>query len=276
MSQLLSTRQRWGFYAMISIAVLSFVVLYLPLLSMIVQSFYRSSAWAVEGVPHVSWSWEWYHLLWQDGALGEAIVISLQVAALASLGATVLGVLSAIALNHRTTKGFAILNGLVNLPLVIPELTLGLSLLMWFTLLSLSLGMFSLVLAHITFCLSYVTIIVRTALKNIDSSWLEAARDLGANERQIFWRIQVPLLRPAILAGFLMAFMISFDDFIISFYTAGPGGDTLPLKLYAMMRFRFSPKAYALASIVLTISAVMILMIERLRRRSSRNERIIV
>lgn len=259
---------------MVITTILSFVVLYLPLLSMMVQSFYRSPEWIGSGESHATWSWEWYRLLWQDAALGEAIVVSLQVATIASLGATVLGVISGIALNRRSTHIFTLLNGLVNLPLVIPELTMGLSLLMWFTFLSLSLGRISLILAHITFCLSYVTVIVRGALKNIDPSWLEAARDLGANERQVFWQIQVPLLKPAILAGFLMAFMISFDDFIISFYTAGPGADTLPLKLYAMMRFRFSPKAYALASVVLTFSTVVILTLERLRHRSSRIERL--
>ena len=117
-------------------------------------------------------------------------------------------------------------------------------------------------MAHTTFCLSYVAITVRAALAEIDPDLEKAARDLGATPVQAFWRVKWPLLGPAVLSGFLMAFMISFDDFVISFYTTKPGFDTLPLKLYAMMRINFSPEAYALASLVTLTSALVIVFIQ--------------
>lgn len=134
------------------------------------------------------------------------------------------------------------MNALTLFPLAMPELVMGLSLLIWFVFLKLTLGMASLILAHITFCISYVIVTVRSRARTLDYSLIDAGKDLGANSMQIFMRIIFPLIRPGVIAGWLMAFMLSFDDFLVSFYTSGIGSDTLPLKLYSMIKFGLNPE----------------------------------
>ncbi len=131
---------------------------------------------------------------------------------------------------------------LIHLPLIMPEIVLGLSLLIWFVLLGITLGTFSIILAHITFSVSYVIITVKARLDGFDYSLEEAAMDLGATRRQTFWKVTFPLIWPGVLSGALMAFTLSFDDFLITFFTAGAGSDTLPLKIYAMIKFGVSPE----------------------------------
>ncbi len=151
-----------------------------------------------------------------------------------------------------------------------PELVLGLGLLIWMVFLHLTLGMLSLTLAHITFCLSYVIVTVRSRLQTFDASLIDAARDLGANSFQLAIWIIWPLLRPAVLAGWIMAFMLSFDDFIISFYTSGVGMDTLPIKLYSMIKYTLNPDLYALSSLLILAGfgfMVAILLLNRQRAK---------
>jgi spermidine/putrescine transport system permease protein len=136
---------------------------------------------------------------------------------------------------------------------------LGLSLLIWFVLLRITLGSFSIILAHITFSVSYVIITVKARLDGFDYSLEEAAQDLGASPWQTFWRVTFPLIWPGVLSGALMAFTLSFDDFLITFFTAGVGSDTLPLKIYAMIKFGVSPEINALSTLMLGATLVMIL-----------------
>ena len=150
-----------------------------------------------------------------------------------------------------------------------PEIVLGLALLVWFVLLRVTLGVFSIILAHITFSMSYVIITVKARLHGFDESLEEAAWDLGATGWQTFWRVTLPLIWPGILSGALMAFTLSFDDFLITFFTAGVGSDTLPLKIYSMVKFGISPEINALSTIMLGVTLMMVVLFFRPRSKST-------
>jgi spermidine/putrescine transport system permease protein len=149
-----------------------------------------------------------------------------------------------------------------------PEIVLGLSLLIWFVLLKLTLGVLSIVLAHITFSVSYVMITVKARLHGFDEMLEEAARDLGATPWKTFWKVTFPLIWPGILSGALMAFTLSFDDFLITFFTAGVGSDTLPLKIYSMIKFGVSPEINALSTIMLGVTLLMVLLLFNPRNKN--------
>jgi len=150
---------------------------------------------------------------------------------------------------------------------VMPELVLGLSMLMWFVMLQVTLGAVSIILAHTTFCISYVVVTVRSRLQDFDEAMEEAAFDLGASAWQTFWRVTFPLIRPGVLAGALMAFTLSFDDFIIAFFTTGVASETLPLKLYSMIKLGVSREVYALSAVVLVVTYIGIHAITRQHSR---------
>ena len=242
------------------ITAVTFVLLFLPLMCMIVES-----VWVpVEGVSGPQeWSFKFYLKIMNDMIIYEALLYSLLISILSTLGSTVIGTMAALAIERVDFPGKKFFNSLTMLPLVMPELVMGLSLLLWFVFLKLTLGTLSIVLAHMTFCLSYVMIIVRTRLKNFDESLEEAARDLGANSIQVLLKVTLPLLAPGILAAALMAFTLSFDDFLITFYTAGVGQTTLPVKIYSMIKIGIGPEIHALATLLFLVTSFVIILVFR-------------
>jgi spermidine/putrescine transport system permease protein len=146
---------------------------------------------------------------------------------------------------------------------VLPEIVQGLSLLVWFVALRVTLGATSIVLAHITFSVSYVLLTVKSRLQTFDETLEEAARDLGASTWQTFRFVTFPLVAPAVLSGGLMAFTLSFDDFLITFFTAGPGSETLPVRIYSMIKFGVSPEIHALSTVLLVATAALVLWVFR-------------
>jgi spermidine/putrescine transport system permease protein len=155
------------------------------------------------------------------------------------------------------------------MPLVFPEIVFGIMILVWFLILRLTLGHISILLAHVTFSVSYALLAVRARLNNFDEALLEAARDLGATTTQAFWRVTVPLLLPGIISAFFMSFAMSFDDFLITFFVSGVGTDTLPVKLYSMIKFGIKPAAYALSAAVLVLTVVIMIFAVRLSQWTS-------
>jgi spermidine/putrescine transport system permease protein len=151
-----------------------------------------------------------------------------------------------------------------------PEIVMGISLLIWFVMLRLTLGTVSIVLAHITFSTSYVVITVKARLDGFDEALIEAAHDLGANSWQTFWRITLPIIWPGILSGALMAFTLSFDDFLITFFTAGVGSDTLPLKIYSMIKFGVTPEINALSTVMLGVTLVLVSFLFKMTGKASK------
>ena len=246
--------------------------LYLPLVTMVIGSFFEtgSGAGETEGSGLFSslfsgLTLHWYHEVFQDPVLWESLARSCLVATASAMVATVLGLAGALVLDKWAFKGRWTLRGLSLVSLMMPELVLSLSLLSWYTLVGLPLSLNTVIIAHVTLVLPFVILVIGARLKGLDNSYEDAARDLGARESQVLLKVTLPLLAPAILTAFMLAFLISFDDFLVTFYTNGAGSDTLPVRLYSLMKTGLTPKVQALSSIMLLFSVALIYILVRLR-----------
>jgi spermidine/putrescine transport system permease protein len=238
-----------------------YLFLYLPIAVLVALSFNRA------GLP-TAWtgfSTEWYAKLAGNAAVQRATLNSLIVAAGATLLATLLGTALALGLESRRRPS-AFLDGLMLAPMIIPDIVLAIALLSFFTLLQFTLGLHSIVLAHTVFDLAFVTAVVRTRLKHADRALVEASTDLGATQLQTLRHVTLPLLAPGILAAALLAFTLSIDEFIIAWFTAGAGraSTTLPMQIYAMIRFGVTPEVNALATLLMLASFTLVLLAQRL------------
>ena len=236
--------------------------LYLPIAVLMVLSFNHS------GLP-TAWggfSFEWYGKLLDNPKIIGAAWNSLVVATWATAISTVLG--SLLALGVERSRPSASREALLFAPMIIPDIVLAIALLSFFTLIKFTLGLHSIVMAHVVFNLAFVCAVVRARLKSYDWSLNEASRDLGATAVATFFRITLPLIGPAVLAGALLAFTLSIDEFIIAYFTAGAGqsSTTLPMQIYAMIRFGVTPEINAMATLVMGVSFVMILAAQRLNK----------
>jgi spermidine/putrescine transport system permease protein len=245
------------------ILILLFAFLYVPIAVLVGLSFNRS------GLP-TSWSGfslQWYAKLMSNGDILKAGRNTLVVAAFATLISTVLGTMLAMGMEARARRSTG-LEALAFAPMVIPDIVLAVALLTFFSRLDITMGLSTIVISHVIFDLAFVTSVVRARLKHFDHSVVEASRDLGASSFTTFRRITLPLLAPAILAGALLAFTLSVDEFIIAFFTAGAGRSsiTLPMQIYSMIRFGVTPEINALATIVMGVSATALLVSRRLNK----------
>jgi spermidine/putrescine transport system permease protein len=249
-------------------AITTFIVLaffYLPLGVMVVNSFNESrfgGAW--EG-----FTFKWYERLWETDAVWEALLGSLKLAMWSALLATLLGTVAGFALHRYRSRLQAVHMGLIQVPLVAPDLLMGMSLLLFFVGIGWDLGFTTVLVAHVTFCVSYVTLAVMGRLQDFDFQVVDAARDLGAGRWQIIRRIMIPLLWPGILAGGLLAFTLSIDDFVVTFFTSGPGTATLPKQIYSMAKTgRNMPVINALSTLMLLFTLVAVLFSRHFTRRA--------
>lgn len=235
------------------------VLLYLPIVVMIFNSFLMKieDSWVL--------TFDWYRAIYLDEAMLASVRRSLYVGLTSSSIATILGAMAAIALARTRFRFSKVLTGMSYLSLVVPELVFALSLLSWFFILKIPLSLMTVIFAHITFSLSFVLMTIGGRFQGLDASVEDAARDLGASEYLILRRVIIPLLFPALVSGFLLAFLLSFDDFLITFYTNGVGSDTLPIRLYAAMKIGLSPKLSALASLMFLFSLLLIFLMMKVR-----------
>jgi len=187
----------------------------------------------------------------------------------ASLVSTVLGTMAGYAMYRFRTR---LLPVLILAPIAIPEILMGVSLLIFFVMLNLTLGMFSIILSHIAFCIGFVAIVVRSRLAGMDESLTEAARDLGASPWQAFRLVTLPLIMPGVVAGALMAFTLSIDDFVITFFTAGVGSSTLPLQIYTMVKIAVTPEVNAISTLLMLLTLALIVIASKLSPGSLRSE----
>ena len=241
-----------------TIAVLVFF--YLPMLVLIVNSFNASRF----GGTWAGFSLKWYQRLWHERDIWHALQNTLLIAFSATAASTLLGTMSAFALHRYRTRLQRIHYGLIYMPLVVPEILMGMSLLLLFVALNVRLGLLTVFLAHVTFCISYVAMVVLARLQDFDFSIVEAAMDLGANWWTTLWRVLAPLLAPGIAAGALLAFTLSVDDFVITFFVAGPGATTLPIRVYSMIKFGSTPLINALSAIMLAVTFVIVWLSQRI------------
>ena len=246
------------------LAVTAFVYafLHLPMFVLVAFSF-NDSKFSTEWT---GFTLHWYARLLERDDILPALKNSLIVGGLSTVFATILGTLLAMGLARHRLRGRAILEGLVYVPVVTPEIVCGISLLLLFVAMGVQLGFTTIVLAHTAFNISFVTVVVRARLEGMDRSLEEAALILGADEWTTFWRITVPQLWPGILSGALLAFTMSFDDFVITSLVSGPGSATLPIVVYGMVRKNIEPSINAISTIVLVLTTVLIYTSDRLTR----------
>ena len=243
---------------------LGLAFLYAPILVLAVYSFNASQLVTVWGGV----STRWYAALLADGPLLAAAWVSLRVALMSGAIATVLGTLAALALaRHGRFRSRPLLTGLVFAPMVMPEVIIGLSLLLLFVGTGLDRGIGTLVIAHATFCTGFVTVVVGARLRGLDRSLEEAAADLGAGPLRVFATVTLPLLAPAVLAGFLLAVTLSLDDLVIASFVSGPGATTLPMRLYSQVRLGVNPEINAASTLLVLAVTLAVLATSRLSAR---------
>lgn len=239
-------------FNIISVA-LGLAFLYLPITILVIYSFNASRLVTIWG----GWSLAWYRQLLHDDAMLQSAWISLRVAALSASAATVLGTLAAVALTRMGRfRGRLLLSGMVYAPLVMPEVITGLSLLLLFVVVNVDRGFWTIVIAHTTLTMCFVTVIVQSRLVGFDRSLEEAAMDLGCPPLKTFLTITLPLIAPAIAAGWMLAFVLSLDDLVIASFTTGPGATTLPIRIYSEVRLGVKPEINAVCTIMIAIVAL--------------------
>ena len=241
---------------------MTYAFLYLPIAVLVALSFNKA------GLPTVwsGFSLEWYGKLAANPKILATAWNSIIVATISTVIATVIGTL--LALGVERAKPSAARDALLFAPMVVPDIVLAIALLSFFTLIKFTLGLGSIILAHVVFNIAFVCAVVRARLKSFDWSLIDASRDLGAGPIATFRSITLPLIAPAVIAAALLAFTLSIDEFIIAYFTAGAGqsSTTLPMQIYAMIRFGVTPEINAMAAIVMLVSFVLVLTAQRLNR----------
>ncbi|MCL5964304.1 MAG: ABC transporter permease [Deinococcus sp.] len=253
-----------------TIALASLAFLYLPMLAVAVFSVNKTRY----GLTWGGFTWSWYQKMFQNEDILRAFQNTIVLAVISTLVATLLGTIFALAMERypwgKRARGF--LENLLYLPVVTPDIILAAALVIAFSLLRMvsslfELGLFSMIIGHVTFQIAFVTLVVQSRLKGLGRDLDEAARDLYASSWYLLRKVQIPLLMPGIVAGAMLAFTLSLDDFVISFFTAGPNSQTLPLVIYGSVRRGVTPEIHALSTIVFLATILLVLGSERLTRR---------
>lgn len=239
--------------------ILILIFLYAPIATLIVLSFNASKSRAKWG----GFTLRWYQSLLQDRDILNALWTTLSIALLSALFATVIGTISCIAIQNMKRRNRAIIMGITNIPMLNAEIVTGISLMLLFIVLKMNLGFMTILLAHITFNIPYVILSVMPRMKQLNPNTYEAALDLGATHLYAFFKVIFPDILPGILSGFLMAFTMSLDDFIITYFTKGPGIDTLSTKIYTEVKKGIKPEMYALSSIIFIAVLTLLLLVNK-------------
>ena len=250
----------------LTVLTLGFAFLYLPILILIIYSFNESklvNVWA-------GFSTKWYGEMAANDALIDAAVVTLVVGLSSSTAATILGTMAAVLLaRFGRFRGRTLFAGMVMAPLVMPEVIIGLALLLMFLSLGLSRGTFTVVIAHASFSMAYVAVIVQSRLMTMDRAIEEAALDLGCPPLKTFLSVTLPIIAPAVIAGWLCAFTLSLDDLVIASFTTGPGATTLPMKIYSQVRLGVTPEINAVSTIMIGVVTAGVIAARLINRRAA-------
>jgi len=260
--------RRMSFTNLVALA-LGIAFLYAPIAILVIYSFNASRLVTVWG----GWSMRWYAALIEDRAMIDSALASLGIAIVSAALATVLGTMAAMALTRFRFRGRLPFAAMIYAPLVMPEVITGLSLLLLFVAIDLDRGFLTVVIAHTTLTMCFATIVVQSRLANVDRSLEEAAMDLGCPPSRTFFAITLPLIMPAVIAGFLLAFSLSLDDLVIASFTTGPGATTLPIRIYSEVRLGVKPEINAVCTIFIAVVAGAVAaasLIEKSRNRERR------
>ncbi len=258
-------RIRPGRLALVTITLLTFAFLYAPIIILVVFSFNDARTGAV----WQGFTLDWYARLFRNERLLDAALRSLIVAVVSTAGSVVIGTLTALAMERYRFRSKTFWDGLLYMPVIVPEIVAGVSLLLFFATAGVERGFLTLAVSHIAFSMPFVYLTVRARLADFDLSIEEAAKDLGADEWVTFRRITLPLLMPGIVSGALLAFTLSVDDFIISFFVTGKGWDTLPIYIWSALKRGVTPEVNAVSAMLLVFSATLVVASLILQRRHS-------
>lgn len=256
---------RWSWFNITSVVV-GFTFLYLPIVLLIIYSFNESrlvTVWA-------GFSTRWYVEMLSNQGLMDAAWVTIRVAFLSATIATVLGTMAAVSLIRFTRfRGRMLFTGMVYAPLVMPEVITGLSLLLLFVSVDFGRGFWTVTLAHITFSMCFVAVVVQSRLVTFDDSLEEAARDLGCTPFEAFIKVTLPVILPAVIAGWMLAFTLSLDDLVIASFTSGPGATTLPMKIYSQVRLGVTPEINAVCTVLVGIVTVGVIIAALINKRKA-------
>ncbi|WP_201534696.1 spermidine/putrescine ABC transporter permease PotC [Psychrobacter ciconiae] len=258
-----TSKKRLGRFLSKSYLTLVYALLYLPIIVLVVMSFNQSKV----GYHWGGFSLKWYESLFRNQAMLDAFWHSIVLGLIAATLSTLIGTLTALALHRYDFRGKGLLSGLLFVLMMSPEIVLAISLLVLFLLIGLQLGFVSLLLSHITFCLPFVVITVFARLSSLDERLLEAARDLGASEFTMIKTVLIPVIFPAVMAGWLLAFTLSLDDVVVSTFVTGPSFEILPLRIYSMVRVGLKPEVNAIGTILLVASLILVIISQLLLRK---------
>ena len=249
-----SANPLWRFTGVRPASWLFFAFLYIPIFVLVVLSFNSGQS----ATLWESFSLKWYSVVADDPEILRAAKNSLIVATLATVVATTLATLAALGMRGRSFRGQTLMSGVLGLPLLVPEIVTAVATLMFFAFIGLKLSLFTILLAHIVFCIPFAYLPIRARLEGMDPRLAEAAADLYASPWKTFWKVTFPLLTPGIVSGAMLAFIISMDDFVITYFVAGAGATTLPVYIFSSIRMGISPKINAISSIILLISIAFV------------------
>jgi spermidine/putrescine transport system permease protein len=256
-------RRSWRRLALVTHTGAVYAFLYAPILVLALYSFNRAERTASWG----GWTLDWYRRLLADERILGAVKNSLIAAVAATVVSTALGTLVAFALARHRIWGRPAMKAMLYLPIVTPEIVVGAALVTFFGVVRFRLGLATVILAHVSFCVSYVAIVVRARLAGFDRTLEEAATDLGAGPGETFRRVTLPLILPGIVAGALLAFTLSIDDYVITSFVAGVGATTLPLQIYSMLKVGVTPEVNAVSTLLLLVTVVLIAVAQRMQRK---------
>ena len=254
--------KRWSFNGF---AGLFYLFLFAPIILLVIYSFNVSrfpTYWT-------GFTLDWYRVLFDDHLVGMALKNTLIVAVSSTIISTIIGTMIAIGVERYRFRTKQVVNGLLIMPIIIPDISMAIMLLVFFNLINLDLGLSTIIIAHVAFNISFVAIIVRARMASMGRTIEEAASDLYANEWKTFWRVTLPMLTPGILGGALFAFTLSLDDYVVTNFTSGPGSTTLPVRIIGMTRRNITPEINALSTIMLFSAMILVLLSLWLQRREN-------
>ena len=242
-----------------------YAYLYIPIIILVTNSFNEDRY----GLSWKGFSWNWYERLFNNDTLIQAAFHSVTIAFFAATLATIVGGLTAIALYRYRFRGKQAVSGMLFIVMMSPDIVMAVSLLALFMVVGISLGFWSLLLAHVTFCLPYVTVTIFSRLNVFDSRMLEAAKDLGASEVTILRKIILPLALPAVVSGWLLSFTISLDDVVVSSFVSGVSYEILPLRIFSLVKTGVTPEVNALATIMIVLSLALVVLSQLITRKNN-------
>jgi len=237
-----------------------YLFLYLPIAILIIYSFNKARISAVWD----GFTVDWYRKMLTDASMLNALKNSLIVGFASTVISTIIGTLAALSMSRYRFFGKRAFDSLLYMPLIIPDIVMGISLAIFYSFIHFALGLVSIIAAHVAFNIAYVAVVVRARLHGYDRTLDEAAMDLGASPVQTFMRVTLPLILPGVIGGALIAFTMSFDDYLITYFVAGVGSTTLPIKVYSMMKFGVTPEVNALSTMILLFTTILLLASQRL------------